>query len=165
MSEAFARWRASNRYWRKCGYAILAIAFLVPFFVDEPDIGVVEGLAIAIGFALPPVLWMRRLAAWEEADVLVIRKWFTTKRVPWTDIDRLLLIERNLGTSWITAGVQHGKKRTYLNSMVAVSDAGVKQLIEELEALGGPRGLDVDEPPEATFRQGDAGIGRFRPFD
>ncbi len=165
VNEAAPKWVASNRYWRKVGYVTLAVALVVPFFVADEEVGLAEGLAIAMGFTLPPVLWMRRLAAWEEDDVLVIRSWFATKRRPWSDIDGLRLIERNWGTSWVTAAVQRGDKRTYLNSMVAVSDAGVEQLIEELEVLAIRRGLSVDEPPEATFRQGDAGIGGFRPFD
>lgn len=166
MSGGKSGWTASNRYWRKCGYLILALAVIVPFFVADEEVGLQEGLLIAMGFVLPPVLWTRRLAAWEEDEALVIRSWFTTKRRSWHEIDRLCLIERNWGTtSWLTAAVRHGRKRTYLNSMVAVSAAGVAQLIEELEVLAGGRGLSVDEPPEALFRKVDAGLRGVRPFD
>ena len=156
---------ASSRYWRKCGSFILIVAVVVPFFVADEEVGLVEGLAIAIGFALPPVLWMWRLGAWEDDDGLVIRSWFRTKRRSWNDIDRLCLIERNWGTSWVTAAVRHGNKHTYLNSMVAVSNAGVGQLITELEVLAERHGLAVDDAPDSVFRSVDKGLGGFRPFD
>ncbi len=135
------------------------------FFVAEEDGGLVAGMAIAIGLVLPLVLWMRRLGAWEEDDGLVIRSWFRTKRRSWNDIDRFCLIERNWGTSWVTAAVRHGNKHTYLNSMVAVSSAGVGQLITELEVLAERHGLGVDDAPDSVFRSVDKGLGGFRPFD
>lgn len=159
-------WRASNRYWRKSGNVLLVTAAATVPWAILSGVPWWHVAPISFGLALPAVLWMRRLAAWDNGESLVIRSWFTTKYLSWSDVDSLCLVARSSGgRPWLSAAARHGKRRTYLNSMAAVSSGGAAQLLSELDVVADRHGLTVEIPEMPTFSSKSEAVFGFRLWD
>jgi hypothetical protein len=154
-------WRASNCYWRKARRLVVLVCIVLPI-LSARVMPFALSMSISLAIAVPLVVWTRRLAAWDEGDVLVVRGWFRTTRIPWKDVELLSLAVRGGSTKWIVAAVRHGRTTTYLDSMVATSAAGAAELAEELRGLGRPHGIEVDDA--VLLRNGLSIVGpRARP--
>jgi len=136
-------WRAGSRYWKGCGLFLHGSALAVPYLsgADDP---VDTALAMLVVVS-PLVLWMWRVAAWEEPGGLAIRNFFRAKVIPWDAIEKLELSETFCSTDWIYGAVRHDRGSTHIKALVAVRIFGSDRMIADLRDLASRRDLPLDE--------------------
>ncbi len=143
-----SRWHARGWYWKACGLFILVVAFATPLIVIAND-----AFETALGMVLlasPFVIWIWRIAAWEEASGLAVRNLFRTKRIPWDTIERLEVSDTfwSPGTTWsgwAYGAVKHNGGKTHIKAMIAIYAFRPESMVAELRELATRNGLSVDE--------------------
>ncbi len=136
-------WRARSWYWKGCGLFLFGAASAIPLLSGADD---AAGAAIAMLLLVSPaVLWLWRIAAWEEPAGLAVRNLFGTRRIPWHAIEKLELSGTFWSTDWSYVAVRHDGQKTHVKALIVVFPFSTRSVVAEVRDLASRRGLPIDE--------------------